>query len=86
MLTTENRFHSVMEVRTLGQAVFLAVMSNPDGLYLGELTTRVAERRPCTEMEEVLDAAIRLRAQGYVRMDDGKWYAPGPEVAVWESL
>jgi len=73
-------------VQTLGQAVYLAVMSNPDGLVSDELVSKLQEAQSRLTLDEVTCAAETLRGRGYIRRDKGRWYAPGPTHAVWEML
>jgi len=75
-----------IKVQTLGQAVYLAVMSNPDGLASEELATRIQELQESLELDAVVCSAEALRMKGYLRRDQGRWYAPGPTHAVWEML
>ena len=75
-----------VKIQTLGQAVYLAVISNPDGLASDELTAKIQERQRTLTLDAVMCSAETLRTKGYIRRDQNRWYAPGPEIAVWESL
>jgi len=75
-----------IEVQTIGQAVYLAVMSNPDGLASDELAGKLQEARTGLGLDAVTCAAETLRQRGYIRRDNGRWYAPGPTLAIWEVL
>jgi len=76
----------LLPVETLGQAVYLAVMSHPDGLGAPELIERLQEARPQLSGGQVLCEAASLTAKGYIRLDGERWYAPGPTHAIWEML
>jgi len=73
-------------VSTLGQAVYLAVIANPDGLASDELVSKLQEAQSHLTLDEVTCAAETLRGRGYIRHDHGRWYAPGPTPAIWEAL
>jgi len=80
------RWWDTLPVQTIGQVIYLAVMSNPDGLEPDELIARIQEEKSELSRELILNQTVLLQARGYIRQDQGRWYAPGPETAVWEML
>jgi len=75
-----------LTTQTLGQAIYIAVMANPDGLAPAELVARIQESKPELDGGTVLCAAMGMSTRGYIRLDGERWYAPGPTHAVWEML
>jgi hypothetical protein len=74
------------ERMSLGQAIYTAILSVPDGVETYELVAEVWERMPHYEVSAIEARAETLRTNGYVLRDQDRWYAPGPELVVWDSL
>ena len=71
---------------TLGQIVYTVINANPNGVDASALVAKVWERNPKALAGDIAEVARRLTHLGYVRQDDGQWYAPGPEMVIWKSL
>jgi hypothetical protein len=71
---------------TMGQCVYLSVISNPDGVTTGELVARMQEASPSMTAKHIEACAEDLLTVGYVIYDSGRWYAPGPKPLIWEAL
>jgi hypothetical protein len=82
----KSAWYELLPVRTLGQQIYIVVMSNPDGVGADELIERLQEQQPTLDGGKVLIEAASLTAKGVIRLDGNRWYAPGPTNAIWEML
>ena len=74
------------EYMNVAQLAYVVINSAPNGVDTSALLAKIWARKPETPAEEIYKAAIILRDMGYVRFDDGQWYAPGPTPVVWKNL
>lgn len=71
---------------TVGQVLYLVIVSAPDGLTEGELLARAAERLSGESLGGAVYVLRRLVAHGYVQAAGGRYCAPGPVAPSWAML
>lgn len=81
---TENR--RSMNSCTIGQMIYLVVVSAPDGLTHDELMARVGERFEGEALGAADFVLRRMVQRGYLLADAGLYLAPGPVPPSWSSL
>lgn len=71
---------------TVGQVLYLVIVSAPDGLTEGEVLARAAERLAGESVGAAVYVLRRLVSAGYVQATGGRYCAPGPVAPSWATL